>query len=287
MRIALATCAAFPDGDPDDAHLAAALPEACFAVWDDPAEDWSAFDLVVIRSTWDYQERRDEFLAWVRSVPRIVNPPDVVEWNTDKRYLAELGAAGVPVVPTEYLDPADPPWTPSSTGEYVIKPTVGVGSLSAGRYDLGDPEQRAMAFRHASRFRATRRVAMVQPYLPGVDAYGETGLIFLDGRFSHAIRKGPMLTGPAAQAAGLYRPEEISARQPAPAELAVAEKVMSTIANETHLLYARVDLLPGQDGGPVLVELELTEPSLYLGYATGAADRLADAIVSRVGVPRV
>jgi hypothetical protein len=279
-----------PDLDPDDRLLLEPLRARGVAVdalaWDDRTADWSRYDLVVLRSTWDYVSRRDEFLAWARSVPRLANPAAIVEWNTDKEYLAELALAGVPVVPTRYLYPSSPPWTPPGEGEYVLKPSVGVGSLSAGRYDLADPEQRATALRHAARFRATGRVAMVQPYLSAVDRHGETGLIFIDGRFSHAIRKGPMLSGPAAQAAGLYRPEEISAREPGPAELAVAEQALGALPVGTDLLYARVDLLPGQDGSPILVELELTEPSLFLGYATGAADRLADAIGSRVAVPR-
>ena len=289
-RVALATCQELPDLDPDDRLLLQPLADRGVAVdavpWDDSDTDWSRYDLVVLRSTWDYVSRHEEFLAWARGVPALANPAPIVEWNTDKRYLAELGAAGVPVVPTEYLDPTGPTWTPPAYGEYVIKPAVGAGSLSTGRYDLADPEQRAMAFRHAARFRATGRVTMIQPYLSGVDEYGETALLYLGGRFSHAIRKGPMLTGPDQRLAGLYRPEQISARQPSAAELAVAEKVLARIANVTHLLYARVDLLPGQDGGPVLVELELTEPSLFLGYAAGAAERLADAIVSRVALSR-
>ena len=151
---------------------------------------------------------------------------------------------------------------------------------------------------------------MIQPYLHGVDSYGETALLFLDGRFSHAIRKGPMLSGPDAEVTGLYRPENISRRQPSPAELAVAEKALAAVPGRTQgpagtdgprrartvgrteapggteLLYARVDLLPGPDGYPVLVELELAEPSLFLGYAPGAADRLADAIATRLSVGR-
>jgi hypothetical protein len=130
--IGLATCAAFPDGDPDDAHLVAALPEARFAIWDDPAVDWSVFDLVVIRSTWDYQERRDQFLDWVRSVPRIINPPEIVEWNTDKRYLGELGRVGIQIVHTDYVEPGEEFAAP--VGEYVIKPTVSAGSRHPARF---------------------------------------------------------------------------------------------------------------------------------------------------------
>jgi len=289
-RVALVTCQELGGPDPDDALLVEPLRARGITVttpaWDDGTVNWPGYDLVVLRSTWDYVTRRPEFLAWARSVPALANPAGTVEWNTDKRYLAELAAAGVPVVPTRYLDPTDPPWTPPAEGEYVIKPAIGAGSVSTGRYDLADPEHRAKAFRHAARFRATGRVSMVQPYLAAVDTYGETGLVFLDGRFSHAVRKGPMLSGPDAGVTGLYRPEEISARQPAAAELAVAEKALAAVPGDTSLLYARVDLLPGPDGDPMLVELELTEPSLFLGYAPGAATRLAEAIAARLGVLR-
>jgi glutathione synthase/RimK-type ligase-like ATP-grasp enzyme len=250
--------------------------------WDDRDVDWAGYDLVLLRSTWDYVPRRDEFLAWAHSVPALANPARVVEWNTDKRYLAGLAVAGVPVVPTQYLTPADPPWIPPARGEYVLKPAIGSGSLSVGRYDLADPDQRALAMRHAARFRATGRVAMIQPYFVEVDTHGETGLLFFGGRFSHAVRKGPMLDGPAGGLSGLFRAEQVSPRQPSPAELAVAERVLATVPDGSPLLYARVDLLPGPHGDPVLVELELTEPSLFLGYAPDAPARLADAIVARL-----
>ncbi|MFD0788585.1 hypothetical protein ACFQZ8_32110, partial [Micromonospora azadirachtae] len=131
------------------------------------------------------------------------------------------------------------------------------------------------------------RVTMVQPYLAAVDTAGETALLFLAGErgleFSHAIRKGPMLTGPDFGVDGLYRPEEITARTAALEQLAVARKTLASVPGGTgRLLYARVDLIPGPDGRPVLVELELTEPSLFLGHGDGAADRLADAIISRL-----
>ena len=183
-RIALATCGAFPDGDPDDELLLAALPEAEFAVWDDPAVDWDAFDLVVIRSTWDYQDRIDTFLAWVRSVPRLVNPREVIEWNTDKRYLGELPGA----VATAFLGPGEPFFAPA--GEYVVKPSVSAGSRDTARFAAGEEERAASL---VARIHATGRTAMVQPYVHAVDHEGEAALLFFDGVFSHAIRKASIL----------------------------------------------------------------------------------------------
>ena len=192
--IALATCSYFPNGDADDALLAAALPEARWAVWDDPSVNWSAFDLVVIRSTWDYQERRDEFLEWVRSVPRIVNPPEVIEWNTDKRYLGELPGA----VHTEYVAPGESFSAPG--GEYVVKPTVSAGSRHTARFGPGE-EGRAAAL--VAEINASGRTAMVQPYLSAIDTLGETALLYFDGAYSHAVRKGPILR-PGAEPTGLF-----------------------------------------------------------------------------------
>ncbi|MEV4540861.1 ATP-grasp domain-containing protein [Micromonospora echinaurantiaca] len=286
-RVALVTCTELRDLDPDDRLVLAPLARhgvtAEPAVWDDPAVDWAGYDLAVLRSPWDYALRRDEFVAWAATVPTLANPADVVRWNTDKRYLAELSAAGVPTVPTSWVAPGESWQPPADSGEYVIKPAVSAGSQDTGRYDLADPEHRELAVAHVRRLSAAGRVTMVQPYLRAVDSAGETALLFLAGPdglpFSHAIRKGPMLTGPDLGVEGLYKPEEISARTATEEQLAVAEKTLAAVpGGAERLLYARVDLIPGADGAPVLVELELTEPSLFLGHAEGAPERLAAAI---------
>jgi glutathione synthase/RimK-type ligase-like ATP-grasp enzyme len=287
-RVAFITCAELPELDPDDLLAVTALAErgisAVPAVWDDPAVDWSGYDAAVLRSTWDYPGRRAEFLDWARRVPRLANPATVVEWNTDKRYLAALTAGGVPVVATRWVAPEEAPWRASGHGEYVIKPSVGAGSVDTGRYDLAEPEHRTLAEEHANRLLAEGRTVLVQPYLPAVDRDGETALIFVGGRYSHAIRKGALLDGPYQSVDGLYKVEEISHREATPAQLTVARQALRAIpyADPADLLYARVDLIPGPDGAPLLVELELTEPSLFLGYASGAADRFADAIAARL-----
>lgn len=281
-RVALVTCAALPQLDPDDRLLLAPLAErgigVTAAVWDDPTVVWSAFDLVVLRSPWDYVERRDAFIAWAASVPRLANPADVVAWNTDKRYLAELDAAGVPIVPTTWIGPADT-WTIPAEGEWVIKPAVSAGSRDAGRYDVADSAHRSLAAAHVARLQAAGHAVMVQPYLPAVDSYGETAVLFLGGEYSHSIRKGPMLAGPDQGFEGLYKEEAITARLPTPAELSASEKALAAVpGGAERLLYARIDLIPGVHGEPRVVELELSEPSLYLGTAPSAADRLAGAI---------
>lgn len=288
MRVALVTCREVAGLDPDDRLVMQPLAEREVrvepAAWDAPDVDWSAYDLAVLRSTWDYPRRREQFLAWARSVPALANPPDVIAWNTDKRYLADLAAADLPVVPTTWVA-AGAAWPIPDRGQpdpsqYVIKPTVGAGSLDTARYDLRNVADRGLARDHVERLQRAGRDVMVQPYLSGVDTFGETALLFLGGRYSHAVRKGPMLDGDDQSEHSLYRPEQISPREPSALELSIAERALAAVPGGVdRLLYARVDVIPGPDGNPVLLELELTEPSLFLGHATGAPERLADAIV--------
>ena len=278
-----------PTGDGDDLPLVMALTDLGFEVsmvpWDEPGVDWAAFDATVIRATWDYTVRREEFLAWTASVPRLYNPAPVVLANSDKSYLAELAAAGLPVVDTRLAPPGTLPELPRS-GEFVLKPSVGAGSRGVGRFDASSPGYAQQARQHVETLHAAGRTVLLQPYLDAVDTAGETALIFLDGAFSHAVRKGSMLqpdTRHRVDGGALYIPENISARRPSEAELAVAERVFA-YANAglpENLLYARVDLLPGPDG-PVVVELELVEPTLFLTHSDGGADRLAAAIRARV-----
>lgn len=291
-RVALVTCRDLPDLDPDDRLLVAPLRAAGCAVdgvaWDAPDVDWAGYDLAVLRSTWDYAPRRAEFLAWAAAVPALANPVDVLDWNTDKRYLRDLAAAGLPVVETAFVEPgADEGWFVHGR-ELVVKPAVGAGSLDTGRYRLRDDAERTLLNAHLARLLEAGRTAMIQPYLRGVDEAGETSLLYVAGpdglAYSHAARKGPMLDGPATSVSGLFKEERISAREPSAAERAVAERVLAAVPGGSgRLLYARVDLIPDDDGNPVLLELELTEPSMFLGYATGAAERFAAAIASRAG----
>jgi glutathione synthase/RimK-type ligase-like ATP-grasp enzyme len=280
-RVALATCAEVPDLDPDDRPLLGALAErgveAAPAVWDDPEVDWDAFDLVVLRSTWDYAERRDAFLRWIDALPRVLNSPPVVRWNTDKHYLAELAAAGVAVVPTTFVEPGgsfEPP-----PARFVVKPAVSAGGRRSASYDPGADAAR----HHVAALHAAGDTAIVQPYVSAVDEGGETALLYLGGRYSHAIAKAALLAAPPPAASVLYLPETIDAREATPAERVVAEQALEASPfRASDLLYARVDIVPG-DEGPRVLEVELTEPSLYLAYADGAGGRLADAIAHAVG----
>ncbi len=284
-RICLATCAALPELDPDDQLLLAPLrergAEVAAAIWDDAAVDWAAFDLVVIRNTWDYTSRRDEFVHWAKSVPRLVNPADVIAWNTDKRYLADLAAAGLPVVPTTWI--SDELHELPARGMHVLKPAIGAGSLDAARFNLHDAREAVLARAHAARLIAAGQAVMVQPYIESVDELGETGLIFIGGVFSHAMTRGAMLNAERGlEAGGLYKSETIASRIPSAAELELATHALDAVPGGAgRLAYARVDLVLGPDGAPLIIELELTEPSLFMATAPGSEERFAQDLLGR------
>ena len=291
--VAIATCAELPDLDDDERPLITALAEvgieAVPVVWDDAAVDWPSFDAVVIRATWDYSKRHDEFVAWARlvaGVTTLLNPASVVAWNTDKRYLRDLDAAGVPIVPTQFieLDADDQSWQPpAGFEEFVVKPVVSAGSRDTMRYSpitSGDAPAR-----HVRRLLDGGEAVMIQPYLEAVDTIGETALIFIGGEFSHAIRKGQMLSRDTEgqTVAGLYVQEDIQSRVATDAERAVAAAALAVIpGGSEQVLFARVDVLPDASGAPVVLELELTEPSLFFQHEDAAAGRLAAAILARL-----
>lgn len=284
-RVALATAAEAQGADEDEPLLVAALGRlgvrAEAAVWDADV-DWSSYDAVVVRSTWDYPTRRAEFLAWARAIGRgrLWNGPDVLAWNTDKVYLRELAGEGAPVVPTTWLEPGAADVVLPSTGEYVVKPSVSAGSRDTVRYQAGDD---LAAFEHVRLIHKSGRVAMVQPYVESVDTYGETAMLYLDGVFSHAVRKGPLLTAGQGFIEDLFAAEEITARQPTAAEREAADEAVGVATRAVgDLLYARVDLVTGPEGRPMLLELELAEPSMFLGHADRAADRFAAAVLARL-----
>lgn len=279
MRIGLATCAELPTGDDDEQELVAALRaadhEPVWAIWDDDGVDWDAFDLTLVRSTWDYQLRRDEYLAWAQRVPRLRNPAAVLEWNTDKVYLGELRGAGLPVVPTIFCPPGKR--LPLLEAEVVVKPTISAGSRDTARFKADEERAAEMLLKSIHR---SGRTGMVQPYVPSVDQRGETALLYFGGELSHAIQKGPLLRRGHAPTNSLFAPETITPRDPTPRERAIADRVVAWVGERFGgpLAYARVDLVEGPGGGPLVLELELTEPSLFFLHAPGSAARLTRSL---------
>lgn len=296
-RIALVTAAAARDLDEDLPPLLDALRELGVEPdvvnWDDAGLDWTRFDVAVLRSTWDYTMRVAEFLAWAERVSqhtRLLNPPDIVRWNTDKHYLAMLATAGVPIVPSSFIEPdfiqpdADAHQAlehflaAHEAAEFVVKPAIGAGSRDAQRYSRAE---RADALVHARRLLDERRSVLLQPYLDRVDEHGETALIYFDGKFSHAIRKGPLLRRGEGPTRALFAAEHITPRTPSAAEIHIATHTLAAMPFAQPLLYARVDLIHDTDGAPRVLELELTEPSLFFAHAPGSAARFAEALLRR------
>ncbi|WP_155057914.1 ATP-grasp domain-containing protein [Streptomyces blattellae] len=284
-RVALVTYDPGPEPgkDSDLPGLVRALREAGAGAdavhWDHPDADWAAYDLVVIRSTWDYSRRVDEFLAWTRkcaALTRLANPAEVVRWNADKRYLGDLAAAGVPVVSTRYIAPGEPAGLPDDH-EFVVKPATGAGSRYAARYT---PDDHDIAVRHLARMHGEGLTAMVQPYLRGIDVSGERALQFFGGRLLHASRKRAVLTpGTAYDAAKVAHPG-LEPWTPTPAELSVAERALAAVPDGAGLLYARVDLVDGPDGEPRVMEAELVEPNLFLFLHPTSLPRVVEAIMA-------
>lgn len=255
--VLLATSADLPDGEEwtGTTHLLDAFAargiDARWVIWDDPAVDWSE-GLVAVRATWDYDGRRDEFLAWARSLPWMLNSAEVFAWNSDKAYLIELAAAGVSVVPTISVD----------FGPLVLKPRVGAGGRGVLVSEGAGPW-------------------VVQPLVESVRTEGETSVFVLDGRVVSQVRKLP--------AAGEIRvheqygghsiavPVTDEAATVARAAVAAAEKILGT-----RLDYARVDQMRLVDGRLAVSELEAIEPGLYLDVIAANAGVFADLVAARL-----
>jgi O-ureido-D-serine cyclo-ligase len=285
----LVTAEAARDLDEDLPPLESALRNAganvVIAEWDRP-HDWSRFDVALLRSTWDYPQRLAEFFSWAEGVSRmtrLVNPLPVVKWSSDKHYLGELAEKGVATVLTKFVEPGERPGQGLSAllsqpeiEEFVVKPAVGAGSRDAQRFGR---EQLDQAARHAQRMLDEKRSVLLQPYLNRVDEHGETALVYFQGEFSHAIRKGPLLRRKGGPTTELFAKEAITARVPDAAELSMGARALQAIPFATPL-YARVDLIRDQKGEPVVLELELIEPSLFFPFAAGSAERFAAAVAS-------
>lgn len=285
IDVALATCSKVPNLAPDDRLLLIALHKrgltAAPVVWDVQDFDWSRVRLCVLRSTWDYSTRREAFLSWAESVAAVTqlwNPIEIVRWNTHKSYLRSLAERGVRVVPTVWLDAGSRTnlaelmsargWT-----DAVVKPAVSASARNTIRVST---HSSTAAQAHLDRLLAVED-AMVQPFLSAVESEGELSVIFIEDEFSHAVSKRP--------SAGDYRvQDDFGGRDacvaPTHAELRFAEQTLRAARYDT--LYARVDIIRGEDNALYLVELELVEPSLFLNHSPESVRRLANSIRARL-----
>jgi glutathione synthase/RimK-type ligase-like ATP-grasp enzyme len=273
--------------DPDSEQLRSELARrgvrAALVSWDDPTVEWDAARLVLIRSTWDSVDRPDEYLAWARAVDAVTdlaNPAPVVEWNLDKTYLRDLADDGVPVVPTTWASPGRQWDLPQ--GDMVVKPAISAGGRETAWHGA---DQADAARAHVERLVGEGRTVMIQPHLPSVADPGELSMIFLDGRLSHATRKGALLVrGEGVQERMWERMTYLRTDVPDERQVAVAGAALRAIDDRFGgpLVYSRVDVLDGLDGRPVVIEVELIDPYLSLGLRPGAVEALAAAVATRV-----
>ena len=286
MDIALATCRILPEPDPDEAPTLAALRAAGLhaeaLAWDDPDADFSAARMTVLRATWNYPDDPRRFLAWLErtaAVTELWNPLPAVRWNLHKEYLLELERAGVPVVPTCLVRRGEETalaeiLAARGWSEVVIKPAVSNASRLTVRCGPATREEGEAHLRAL----AERDDALVQPYMASVEGYGERSLVWIDGEITHAVRKSPRLLQEDEAVTG---PLPVSAAEAEVARTAL-EAAAAAGADGDPFLYARIDLAPGPDGMPQLMELELIEPSLFFPFCPAALDRFVRAVVRKL-----
>lgn len=239
-------------------------------IWTE-AGDLGGAELVLPLNVWGYHREYARWLdavgAWERQGVRLANPASVLTWNSDKRYLGRLADAGAPVVPSLYVDKVTPAIMADAAARFGVERLVAKPQISAGAYQtlLWSPGDDVAA--------GPDGAAIVQPFLPSVGATGETSLFFFNGVFSHAVSK--------VAKAGDFRVQPdwggaVSNVTPSADEREAAERILASVAEP--LLYARVDLVRDLEGRPALIELELIEPDLYLGYAPDKGQAFARAV---------
>jgi glutathione synthase/RimK-type ligase-like ATP-grasp enzyme len=284
-RLALITYSGLPHGAESERlmlpYLAAAGVETEIIDWRS-SYNFSKFDLIVLRSCWDYHLRAAEFIGWLQRVAHatpVLNAVDTVLWNHNKFYLREVAALGIEIVPTIFVSHAKELSAEVATTirswknkNIVVKPAI---SASAHNTRLMDGAQWSA---DQEVIRIMKGPFLVQPFIPEIQDEGEISFVYIDGRFSHAALKRP--------AAGDFRVQKehggsAELFHPNANLLAQADQIAAIVPQVRNSLYCRIDAV-ARDGKLVLMELELIEPELFLGLAEGAAERFAEAIARRV-----
>lgn len=288
--IALVSGAEARDLDTDLPYLSRALGDRGVITeivdWDNTTVDWSRYEMAIVRSPWDYHRRYTEFLAWLDNVSAATtlhNSADIIRWNTDKEYLAELVEAEIGVIPTTFVRTAEDLVLITNEGmldrDIVVKPTISAGSNNTERHE----ESPVKAAAHLGFLLDAGHVAMVQPYQRFIDERGETGMVYFNGKLSHSFRKGAILATNENTQNELFVEEEITSRNASGQERELGDQVMQFVKKKfgEYPLYARVDVVRGSAGVPVLMELELAEPSFFLQVDHESPSRFASAVLAR------
>ncbi len=243
--------------------------------WDDPKVDWADYAAAIIGTTWDYWDRLEEFLSALERIEgqtRLFNGSALVRWNARKTYLRKLETKGAKLIPTLWLDVADEAAAKAAfdtlgADDLVFKRQVGAGAKDQHRVKRGEP---IPAMLHAM---------MVQPFLPMIQTEGELSFIFIDGEFSHALIKRAQPGDYRIQSTYGGREEKIT---PSAEDLAAARAIIGTLDEAP--LYGRVDMLRGDGGGLLLMELEVIEPYLYPVEGPELGERMAAGVTRRLGL---
>ena len=288
--IALVSGAEAREFDTDLPYLSRALGDRGIITevvdWDNASVDWSRFSMAIVRSPWDYHRRYPEFLTWldaVSAVTTLQNPADIIRWNTNKEYLDELVDAKIGIVPTTFVRSAQDLVTITNEGmlerDIVVKPTISAGSNNTERHE----ESPVKAAAHLGFLLDAGFIAMVQPYQRFIDERGETGMVYFNGQLSHSFRKGAILATGENIKNGLFTVEDIAPRTASAQERELGKAVMTFVKKKwgEYPLYARVDVVRGSAGVPMVMELELAEPSFFLQVDHEAPSRFASAVLAR------
>lgn len=264
--------------------------DSTILVWHEPA-DWASYDALIFRSPWDYTERTAEFTSWLADTEklcRIINAPDLARWNLDKRYLLELGARGVNYTPSTFcntLTECQEAITAciAQGDDYIIKPNISAGSKNTGLFSGKDES----AIELCREILSLDKIPIVQPFIRAIQDGAERGMLFFNGRFSHAIRKGPILITGGGYIGGTYT-EDITPAAVSDAEIDLGLATLAAIRgyatdmgwnDDAKLpLYARIDVVTPEGGDPMLIEAELFEPSIFIRHSPADLKRFTDAV---------
>lgn len=293
----LVTSSELPDLSEDDQVLLPLLEErgvdARIAIWDDPDVDWEEAGLCIIRTVTDYAPRRDEFFHWAHSVPKLLNNPTILEWNSDKHYLQELSDRGLPTIDTTWLE-VEREYSKHqvhtrfpANGEFVVKPAVSSGLHATGRYTAREAYSRMAAIQHAMAILEEGHAAMVQRYILSMEERGEISLIFFNGLLSHAVEKDPILDSPTGEPRRKHinraHPHVITAGERTRGEdvrATLHASIKELLGRDEQLIYCRIDMVAGDEALEIL-EVSLFDCNLYLTSDPKAAEAFADAIAMR------
>lgn len=284
MKIAILTCEKLPNLNPEDQNIIPELAkhniEAKAVIWDDKAINWTDFDYLIFRNTWDYFEKETEFKIWLDQIEKLgiktLNPIAIIQQNIHKFYLRDLEKQGITILPTVFIDKTNTlnlvELIPAHWKKAVIKPAFSAGSYLTEVFEISEIQ----AINEKYKSIAAEKELLLQEFMPEIQTIGETSFIFFNKKFSHAINKKPVDGDFRVQSlfGGKY-----TLVQPKPELIEKAKKIVSTFPDD--LLYARVDgIIINNDLH--LMEIECIEPDLYFNLSENALQRFVSAIVELI-----